>query len=52
MAAIDTAPVERPSRWYRHLYIQVLVAIVLGVIVGHLWPASSRSATPSSSWSR
>jgi len=24
--------------WYRILYIQVLIAIVLGVIVGWLWP--------------
>jgi aerobic C4-dicarboxylate transport protein len=46
MAAIDTAPVERPSRWYRHLYIQVLVAIVLGVIVGHLWPATGEALKP------
>lgn len=27
--------------WYRLLYIQVLVAIFLGVLVGHLWPQSA-----------
>src|ERR1700761_1840659 len=29
--------VSRP--WYRILYIQVLIAILLGAIVGWLWPA-------------
>lgn len=46
MAVIDTAPVERPSRWYRHLYLQVLAAIVLGVVVGHFWPATGEALKP------
>jgi aerobic C4-dicarboxylate transport protein len=29
-------PAPRP--WWRHLYVQVLVAIALGVVVGHFWP--------------
>ena len=37
-------PAERP--WYRHLYVQVLVAIVLGVIVGHYWPATGEALKP------
>src|SRR3954451_20035528 len=30
-------PAAKP--WYRVLYVQVLIAIVLGAIVGWLWPA-------------
>ncbi|GLR83399.1 dicarboxylate/amino acid:cation symporter [Bradyrhizobium iriomotense] len=36
MHATTTAPQKKP--FYRILYVQVLVAIVLGVIVGWLWP--------------
>jgi hypothetical protein len=29
----------RPERaWYRHLSFQILLAMILGVIVGHAWP--------------
>ncbi len=39
MATIATAAPSRASRpWYKILYVQVLFAIVLGVIVGWLWP--------------
>jgi hypothetical protein len=33
-----TPPAEK-KRWYRQLYVQVLVAIVLGVVVGAAQPA-------------
>ncbi len=35
-----THPSGRPAprAWWRHLYVQVLVAIALGVVVGHFWP--------------
>jgi aerobic C4-dicarboxylate transport protein len=41
--AMDTttalnAPPPTRKRWYRQLYCQVLVAIVLGVVVGAVWP--------------
>src|SRR6266700_5225230 len=36
---IAAAPVRAAKPWYRILYIQVLIAIVLGVIVGWLWPS-------------
>jgi aerobic C4-dicarboxylate transport protein len=39
-----TVPAARP--WYRHLYVQVLVAIMLGVIVGHFWPATGEALKP------
>jgi len=30
--------VRAAKPWYKILYIQVLIAIVIGVIVGWLWP--------------
>ena len=34
------APIAPPAAkpWYKVLYVQVLIAIVLGAIVGWLWP--------------
>src|SRR6201996_4113751 len=32
------APARAAKPWYKILYVQVLIAIVLGVIVGWLWP--------------
>jgi len=32
--------------FYRHLYLQVLVAIALGVIVGHVWPETGAALKP------
>jgi aerobic C4-dicarboxylate transport protein len=31
-------PVRAPKPWYKILYLQVLIAILLGVLVGWLWP--------------
>ncbi len=39
-----TVPSARP--WYRHLYLQVLVAIILGVLIGHFWPATGEALKP------
>ena len=39
-----TLPAERP--WYRHLYVQVLAAIVLGVLVGHFDPPTGEALKP------
>ena len=39
MADITKAGVQAAKPWYKILYIQVLIAIVLGVIVGWLWPS-------------
>ena len=36
--AVD-APVSPAKPWYRVLYVQVLIAIVLGALFGWLWPA-------------
>ena len=32
------APVSPAKPWYKVLYVQVLIAIVLGALVGWLWP--------------
>ena len=44
--AAEAAPMPRARRMYRHLYVQVLVAIVLGLIVGHFWPAWGEALKP------
>jgi aerobic C4-dicarboxylate transport protein len=35
---IAAAPVRAAKPWYKILYVQVLIAILLGVLVGWLWP--------------
>jgi len=44
-------PVEAPARqarkpFCRHLYAQVLAAIVLGALLGHVWPAGGEALKP------
>jgi aerobic C4-dicarboxylate transport protein len=41
---VATAP--RPTPFYRHLYAQVLVAIALGVAIGHFWPSAGDALKP------
>ena len=40
MAAViaTEAPARAAKPWYKVLYVQVLIAILLGIIVGSLWP--------------
>ncbi len=39
--------VQQPRRrWWAQLYVQVLVAIALGVAVGHFWPQSGAALKP------
>ncbi|MFW2851335.1 dicarboxylate/amino acid:cation symporter [Sphingomonas sp. TX0543] len=40
------APPEAPRPWYAHLYLQVLIAIALGVMLGHFWPATGEAMKP------
>ncbi|MEO5586411.1 MAG: dicarboxylate/amino acid:cation symporter [Novosphingobium sp.] len=35
-----------PRRWYRHLYVQVLTAIVAGVLLGHFAPSTGEAMKP------
>ena len=41
----DAAPAARLP-WYRHLYVQVLVAILLGALLGHFAPATGEAMKP------
>ena len=43
-AAPEGALVPKP--FYRHLYFQVIVAIVLGVLVGQFWPQTGAALKP------
>ena len=44
----NTPPAPPPVRlpWYRHLYLQVVVAIVLGALLGHFEPEIGESLKP------
>jgi aerobic C4-dicarboxylate transport protein len=35
---VTAAPARTAKPWYKILYVQVLIAILLGVVVGWLWP--------------
>ncbi|WP_420137282.1 C4-dicarboxylate transporter DctA [Sphingomonas sp.] len=37
MAVIDAA-VPKRTPWWQHVYVQVLIAILLGIAVGQIWP--------------
>lgn len=39
-------PLPPPAPWYRHLYVQVLIAIVAGVLLGHFAPATGEAMKP------
>ena len=34
------------GRWYQHLYVQVLTAIVIGVLLGHFYPSLGEAMKP------
>src|SRR5689334_11492459 len=37
----------KPHRpWYKVLYIQVLIAIAIGVLIGHFWPDFGKALKP------
>lgn len=36
----------KPVRWYRQLYAQVLIAIAVGVLIGHFFPATGAALKP------
>jgi aerobic C4-dicarboxylate transport protein len=35
-----------PRPWFRHLYVQVLIAIALGILIGHFAPATGEALKP------
>ena len=46
MQPVDAAPPPVHLPWYRHLYVQVLAAIALGIAVGAIWPATGAALKP------
>src|SRR5215203_6537127 len=46
MAMAATATSAHPGKWYQHLYVQVLGAIVLGILLGHFYPSLGESMKP------
>src|SRR3954449_9235653 len=51
MAEATLAPpappvVARRKPWYAILYVQVLIAIVIGVLIGHFFPATGKALKP------
>jgi aerobic C4-dicarboxylate transport protein len=48
MLPSSTSPIQTTPRlpWYRQLYVQVLIAITLGVIIGHFWPKTGIALQP------
>ena len=46
MHAIEPAAPATKLPWYRHLYVQVLVAILLGALLGHFAPATAEAMKP------
>ena len=44
--AMTTGGAHAPAPWYKHLYVQVLVAIVLGILLGHFYPEIGASMKP------
>ncbi len=40
------ASIDRPSHWTRHLYVQVLAAILCGALLGHFAPATGAALKP------
>jgi aerobic C4-dicarboxylate transport protein len=37
---------KQRGAWYGHLYVQVLIAIALGVTIGHFWPQTGEALKP------
>jgi aerobic C4-dicarboxylate transport protein len=40
------APSSHHKPWYRHLYVQVLCAIIIGVLLGYFYPSIGASMKP------
>ena len=46
IASSEPGESAKPQRWYSHLYFQVLVAIALGVLIGHFRPDAGEALKP------
>ncbi|MCK0198988.1 dicarboxylate/amino acid:cation symporter [Ancylobacter sp. 6x-1] len=45
-ATTKPATPAHPRKFYQHLYVQVLVAIALGIAIGHFWPETGAALKP------
>ena len=45
IATVKAQPAT-PTPWWRHLYVQVLVAILAGTLIGHFWPDVGAALKP------
>src|SRR5262249_10021075 len=45
-AAPDAAATARPRPWYAVLYIQVLIAIAIGIVLGYYFPKTGTAMKP------
>lgn len=43
---LSQASPQPPRAWYRHLYVQVLVAIAAGIMLGHFFPETGVALKP------
>jgi aerobic C4-dicarboxylate transport protein len=43
---IQSSVTRRAHSWYKHLSVQILLAMMLGVIVGHVWPERADALKP------
>ncbi len=41
-----TCPAPAAKPWYSHLYVQVLIAITAGVLLGHFYPTTGAALKP------
>ena len=44
MSASPSVPVRKA--WYCHLYVQVVIAVLVGILVGWLWPETGKELKP------
>jgi aerobic C4-dicarboxylate transport protein len=39
-------PSKTRKAWYQHLYVQVLIAVALGILIGYVWPEVGKTLRP------
>jgi L-cystine uptake protein TcyP (sodium:dicarboxylate symporter family) len=44
--ASRASTIRRAKPWYKHLSVQILLGMVLGILVGHMWPERADSWKP------
>ena len=44
--ALASSPATEHKKLYQHLYFQVLVAIIIGILVGHFYPSLGENLKP------